>query len=165
MKPELSFAAIGSLPSAAAIVIFVASITAVVFYWRQVFRGNPFLVFLLLLVTIYTVILWTQNYGQYLETGRPVAINGRYYIPLLLPLAVVFGRALGVALEPWKNAKIWIAAAAILFFWQGGGVFSFILRSDSAWYWPNPAVTQVNSAAQKVLDPVMYEGPKVLEPN
>ena len=148
------------LPSATAVVILLSGLTALLFYWRQVFKGRPFLVFIVLMTVTYAVVLWSQNYGQFVETGQPVAINGRYFIPLLLPLAAVFGLALGIALKPFKDVKLWVAGAVMILFLQGGGVFSFILRSDANWYWPNRAVISVNEAAQNVLSKIMFIGPK-----
>lgn len=147
------------LPSAAALVILLFAVTGLLFYWRETFNGRPFLVFLLAMTLVYAGTLWSQNYSQFLETGRPVAINGRYFIPLLLPLAAVLGRALAVSLKPWKDAKTWAAAVAIILFLQGGGVFSFILRSDEAWFWPNKTVVHINEGASAVLDPFIIEGP------
>lgn len=149
------------LPSATAVVILIFGTLALVFYGWRALKGRPFLVFILLATIIYTGVLWAENYSQFTETGRPVAINGRYFIPLLLPMAAVFGRVLAEAFKPLgRGAKTWLAAAAILLFLQGGGVFSFILRSDEAWYWPNQAVISANETAQKILDPLIFEGPK-----
>jgi hypothetical protein len=149
------------LPSAAAIALLLFGLSALAFYWRQVFRGHPFLLFLLGMAVVYIGALWAlQNYPQYLYTGQPVAINGRYLIPLLLPLAILFARALGVALKSWPAAKVWVATLVILLFLQGGGVFSFILRSDETWYWPNNAVIEVNESARQVLSKVLFIGPK-----
>jgi hypothetical protein len=148
------------LPSAAAISLLVFGVVALGFYWRRVFRDHSFLLFLLLMVAVYGAVLWYQNYSQYLETGRPVAINGRYFIPLLLPLAAVLGRGLAGGLRLWPNARLSVAGLAILLFSQGGGVLGFILRSDPSWYWPSPVVIKVNQTAQAILGPVIFEGSK-----
>ncbi len=149
------------LPAAMAVVIVIFGLASLLFYWRRIFSGRPFLVFVLLMAAIYTAILWaTQNYPQYLQTGRPVAINGRYLVPLILPLVAVLGTGLGVAIRRWPTAKTWVAVGAIVLFLQGGGVFGFILRSDASWYWPNTAVKNVNQTAQHLLAPVMIVGPK-----
>lgn len=149
------------LPSLTAVVIFYFSVCALLFYGWQTFRKRPFLVFLLGASIAYAVTLWgLQTYPQYLETGQPVAINGRYFIPLLLPMAAVAAAALGAAFRRWPDVKIVLVVAAVLLFSQGGGVFSFILRSDASWYWPNRAVTSVNQTAQSILSKVMYIGPK-----
>ena len=146
-------------PSAAAVAILVYGATALVFYWRRIFVGRPFLVFILLMTLVYGAILWSQNYEQYAQTGQPVAINGRYFLPLMLPMIAVFSIALGEAFRS-RRLKTWVAVAVIALFLQGGGVFSFILRSDPSWYWPNPIVLNTNTAAQQVLSRVMFIGPK-----
>lgn len=148
------------LPSATAIVIGLFGALGLLWYWRQVLLGRPYLIFLLFLSVLYVGSLWHENYTGFLETGEPVAINGRYLIPVLLPMAAVFGRALVVALKPWPAMKTASAAVAILLFLQAGGVFSFILRSDTDWYWPNNVVNAVNEGAQKILDPIIFQGPK-----
>lgn len=148
------------LPSAAAVMIAIFGVLALPLYWREVFKNRPFFVFLLCMALVYAGFLWADHYGQYLETGRPVAINGRYLIPLLLPLAALLGRALSIAFRSWPKAKSWAAVLVIVLFIQAGGMFSFILRSDASWYWPNRAVVLVNETAQKVLAPVIFEGPK-----
>ena len=148
------------LPSATAIVVGVCGVLAVVIYWRRVFANRSYLVFLLLLCGAYVLTLWLDNYMEYLETGQPVAINGRYLLLILLPLAAVFGRGLSTALRPWPQLKAIAAALAILLFLQGGGVSGFILRSDSTWYWPNKTVEHTNNAAKDILQPLILEGNK-----
>ncbi len=148
------------LPSATAIPILVAGLLSLFFFTRKIFSGRPFLVFLLLTTILYAVALWSFNtYPQYVETGQPVAINGRYFIPLLLPMVAVFGRGLGIALRR-QSVKVVFASAAIVLFLQGGGVSSFILRSDESWYWDSRAVVEVNEAARDVLSRVIFIGPK-----
>jgi hypothetical protein len=119
------------------------------------------LVFLLLFCLTYIGILWAEEYSQFLETGQPVAINGRYLLPLLLPLAAVLGTALREALRVVPAVKPWLAALAIAAFLHGGGVMSFMLRTDTTWNWPEPTITDdINHAARTVLSPVIFEGSK-----
>jgi hypothetical protein len=58
------------------------------------------------------------------------------------------------------NIKASVAVLTLLLFLHGGGVFTFILRSDSTWYWPNPAVQKINQTTQKILSPITIEGSK-----
>jgi len=148
------------LPATAGIAITVLFLACLLLYSRRVFSSQPFLWFLLVVTAFYLVALWIDNYSSYMQTGVPVGINGRYLIPLLLPLVALFGRALSIALKNRTGLKTCMAIVAILLFLQGGGVFSFIVRSDSSWYWPNQTVINVNQAAQKVLRPVVIEGTK-----
>jgi hypothetical protein len=148
------------IPGAAAVLIAVSGTLALVFFGRSAFRGRPYLVFLFLLTATYVAMLWGDNYSQYLETGQPVAINGRYLLLVLLPLAAVLARVFQLALSRWPKAKPYVAAAFLLFFLQGGGVMSFILRSDATWYWQDIKVYQFNNAARHIISPFVIEGSK-----
>ncbi|HSW99717.1 MAG TPA: hypothetical protein VLH38_01645 [Patescibacteria group bacterium] len=148
------------LPSATAVVATIMGITALLCYWRRVFSGHSFLVFLLLISALYCVVVWADNYSAYLMTGQPVAINGRYLLVVILPLAAVFGRALTLVLRQWRALRMGFVLLTILLFLQGGGVFSFILRSDEHWDWPSAVVVHMNNAARRVLAPVTIEGNK-----
>jgi len=104
--------------------------------------------------------LLAENYSMYLYAGHPVAINGRYLLPVLFMLPAVLGKALHVAFSRWQWLKAYAVVLAIVLFLQGGGVFSFILRSDATWYWPGGTTTMLNETAQNILDPLIWDGPK-----
>ncbi|HEX7963054.1 MAG TPA: hypothetical protein VF466_00540, partial [Candidatus Saccharimonadales bacterium] len=145
-------------PSRTALVLGIAAGLAFVVYWRRTLRDHALLLFLLLIVVLYCSVLWVNSYQDYRATAQPVAINGRYLLVVLFPLIAVLGRSLAIALRRWRALRVWLAAAAMVLFLQGGGVFSFILRSNETWYWPNRAVAHANNAARKVLDPLIVEG-------
>lgn len=146
------------VPSRTALVLGIAAGLAFAVYWRRTLRDHALLLFLLLIVVLYCSVLWVNSYQDYQATAQPVAINGRYLLVILFPLIAVVGRSLAIALRRWRALRVWLAAAAIVLFLQGGGVFSFILRSNETWYWPNRAVAHANNAARKVLDPLIVEG-------
>ncbi len=148
------------LPSATAVLLAVSASVALLLYGRRVFSGQPLLIYLAALVGFYAAVLWAEDYSQFIETGQPVAINGRYLLPVALPLAAVAGRALRVALSGTPRVKAWAAAVVLVLFLQGGGVSTFILRSDAAWYWQNTVVWHANNAAHHVLAPIIIEGSK-----
>jgi len=148
------------IPSATAILLAVSGLVAVVLCCRQLFAGYPLIAFLASLAFVYAAALWLEDYSQFVETGQPVAINGRYLLPILLPLAAVFGRAFHIVLAQLPRVKVYAAAIALVLFLQGGGVSSFILRSDALWYWEQPGIVHMNEAAQRVLSPLIIEGPK-----
>jgi len=146
------------LPSIAAIVLALSGLVVMIREGRAIFRGNYHLVFFAVVILSYCGALWFDNYKDFLRTGQPVAINGRYLLPILLPMAAILGRAISLSLRrrpaTWKPL---LATATLLLFIAGGGVLTFISRSDDSWYWPNPAVKHVNHAAQKVLSPLLIE--------
>jgi hypothetical protein len=148
------------LPSSAFVVLAVTGGIAVLCYGWRALRHRPLALFLLGMSVLYIGVLWSEDYSQFVKTGQPVAINGRYVLPVLLPLAAVYGAALREAFLGNARAKALSAAVVLLLFLHGGGVFTFIARSDPLWYWPNDTVHAVNENAQKLLLPAIYEGSK-----
>lgn len=136
----------------------IGGFIALLWYGRRVMRENPVLAFVVIMSVAYSAALWAKTYSDYLATGIPVAINGRYLIPILLPLAAAVGAALHLAFRRIPSVKPFLATAAILLFLQAGGVFSFIIRSDTTWYWDNAWVDAANNAVRRVVDPLMIEG-------
>ena len=142
-------------PALTAIVLAIAGIGMLVGRLRKTLRGRPDLVFLLLLVGVYMGVLFVDNYLAYLRTSQPVAINGRYLLPVLLPLAAVIGHAARGLLARRTTLKALGASLAIIFFLEGGGWFSFIVRSNPAWDFPNPTTVQINNATRSIVSPLI----------
>ena len=145
-------------PAAASALIGIAGLVAVCFQGRRIFRGNPYVQFFLVIAVIYLAALWAEGYMQYRYTDVFELMNGRYILPVLLPVVVIIGQALAGMLRNLPTLKISLAMLALLFFLEGGGVLTFIMRSDSSWDWPNSAVVHVNNGAREVLRPVIIEG-------
>lgn len=150
------------LPSATAVVLVISGIVALCFTWGYVFSGpkRGFLFFLFLMSSLYCLTLWVDNYSDFLATGQPVAINGRYLLIILPSLVIVFGRAFSIILARWRAVRTWAAVVTLALFLQGGGVLSFILRSDPQWDWPSAPIVHANNAARDVLAPPIIEGVK-----
>ncbi|HKU18162.1 MAG TPA: hypothetical protein VJP80_02705 [Candidatus Saccharimonadales bacterium] len=145
------------LPTVGFVVVAVASVLALAVTWRRLFRHNGILVFFVLLGLLYVGLLAFDEFREYLKTGQPVAINGRYLLPVLLPLAAVGGQALSRVLRKRHRVKVYAALVVLLLFVQGGGVMSFIVRSDTTWYWQSPTVIRLNRAAHAVVNPLIYQ--------
>jgi hypothetical protein len=145
------------VPSVTAIVLAAGGLIAAAVYLRRILRNNLFLGFLLTISVFYIVVLFLDGWAAYVYAGKPVAINGRYLLPVLPFLAIAMGHALRILFQKMPSIKPYLAAVVILLFLHGGGVFTFILRSDHSWYWPNQTVYNVNDAARKVLAPVTWE--------
>ncbi|HSD56492.1 MAG TPA: hypothetical protein VLA92_05085 [Candidatus Saccharimonadales bacterium] len=148
------------IPSQTAVVLSVLGILLMIIWWRQIFSSNILLSFCITITLGYILVLWLNGYSDYDRLGVAVAINGRYLLPVLLLLAIPMGRGIALTLAKfkWQRAKPALAALTILLFLHGGGVFTFILRSDKAWYWPNSTVEHINNGARKVLAPITIEG-------
>jgi Predicted membrane protein (DUF2142) len=151
------------LPSHAAIALGLGALVAVPAMAWRLFRRDAKLVFLLLVSGLYAGVLWAEDFSQYLETGQPVAVNGRYLLPILLLLAPIMGRAFSLALHRWPRLKVALACLALVLFLQGGGVGTFILRSDASWDWHNAHIVMLNNAARRIMSPLTLEGSKYFD--
>lgn len=145
------------LPSAAAIILAVGGTAMVWAARRQIFRGNSFMLFFLVMGLFYGGALWLDDYKQFLLTSQPVAINGRYLLPILLPIGAIVGRAISEAVRTRPRVKPMLALAVLILFIEGGGIFTFIVRSDNSWYWNNPVVQRVNNGARRVVSPFLIK--------
>jgi len=148
------------LPYVAAVVIIGIGILLFIRYAWRILRNDPFAVFSMMVVGMYCGALWYEEYGQFVETGQPVAINGRYLIPIMFLIAILLGRAYQCAFDRSRQTCVILATVAMLCFLHGGGLATFILRSDASWDWANPTVVRINDGARKVLAPVIFEGSK-----
>lgn len=133
-------------PYAMAIIFIITGFILTIIYWRQIFASDAMRIFGVVLI-IYLSLLWLLNYASFLSTGRRVAVQGRYLMPFLLLIYSVFLMAFTQLLINHRQLKITLATVLIVFFLLGGGVLSFILHSDTSWYWPNNQT--VNTANQK----------------
>ncbi|HEY5668088.1 MAG TPA: hypothetical protein VIR03_02870, partial [Candidatus Saccharimonadales bacterium] len=141
-------------------VLLAASLGTVLLWWRRVFCGDALAAFCVTVAAGYIIVLWLNGYADYSRVGEPIAINGRYLLPVLPLMAVPLGRGITFSLQRLKieRGKPFLALIALLLLLHGGGVFTFILRSDDSWYWPNKTVQKVNNTARKVLAPVTAGG-------
>ncbi len=156
--PNTDFETRGPLPVPAIGAIVFAGLGVVVSigWGRRVLRRYDRSVLGLfgLVSAFYIAVLWLDEYQAYVRTGQPVAINGRYLLPVILLLFVFVGLACNEALRKRRNIAIGVATLAIFCLLWGGGVMTFILRSNDAWYWPNHTVQTVNYDLQHALGPL-----------
>lgn len=144
------------LPALTALAILAAGMLALILKGRDVFKDNPLGALLLLSFVFYAGILWYNNFQSYASLGRAAALNGRYLLIVLLPLAAVFSLALSKLLEGRSKLKMALAVLVITLFLQGGGVTSFIVRSSETWYWPHPTVERINNTTENILHPLIF---------
>lgn len=140
----------GFVFGAAGLIAFAISAKKI---WR---RYQKSVLWLMSVVSLgYLAALWLEEYRLFLETGRPVAINGRYLLPIL-PFLIMFG-ILGIQELTARRPRLQlsIASLAILCLIWGGGAVTYILRSNAAWYWQgNQAVKSANQSVQKTFGPI-----------
>jgi hypothetical protein len=148
------------LPGFAAIVIGGISALAVIKWRARLFHNNPYLLFLLTICVVYSASLFAKGYATYKYTAYLENMNGRYLLPILLPLAAIAGLALSQALRRSLTQKVLAVAVVLVLFLEGGGLLTFIVRSGDGWYWPNSTVVKVNKTANKIANHVVVKNVK-----
>lgn len=145
------------VPSISAIVILSSGIILLLTYSKQIYKkyNHVILGLFTLAIILYGAVLWIDGYRDYLATGQPVALNGRYLLPLLVPVMAIFTLAYVEFFRHYPNAKVFVASIALLCFVMGGGFLTFVIRSNDSWYWPNQNVRTINHALQKTVDPII----------
>jgi hypothetical protein len=154
--PDTGFETRGplTLPGWTFIGFVITGLIAFFAYARRLVNDNSYKLMIPLGLSIfYILILFADGYSSYRDTAQPVAINGRYLLPVLLPLMAIFGMALSKLLRKDK-LRLAFSVLAILGIFAGGGVFTTILRSDDGWLWNNSVVLHSDHAAKKVLAPL-----------
>ncbi len=142
---------------AAGFVIAIGSIVALIVGSRRLLRSGP-VTWLLMAVTLtYIGFLFAQNYQDYLATGVPVAIHGRYILPLLpimgyLVYVSIRSLARSAALRTTLFGVTLILLTMTLY---GGGIAPFVIRSSDNWYWSFAVPT--SRVVRSALWPVMLK--------
>ncbi len=133
----------------------LAGLGVLLIYLRELLQ-KPQIKFLLFVMTAYTLILFTFNYLDYVHFGQPVAITGRYLMPVM-PIFIVL---VGLCLRQMLNSVRWLALVvlfgALVIFTQGGGITTYLLSCSSHDYYTNSAVNHMNSVLKNHL-PVLIK--------
>jgi hypothetical protein len=145
------------LPAIGAIVLATGALLATAVSWRKMWRRYNAQALWLFMVVIasYTASLWVDEYHSFLQTSRPVAINGRYLLPIFPLLIVILALGVNVYLGSRQRLKLGLAALALICMLWGGGALTYVLRSDDAWYWPNTPLKGANHALQDTVGPLI----------
>jgi len=145
--------------------VFAAGAVLVLLYVRRIWRSETLRVFVVVSF-LYVAALGGQNFLDFLSTGEPVAIHGRYLLPVLPLIYIIVALAVRRALGSFKLARISVAnrklsltaAMMVLLLFEGGGFVTYIVRSDPSWFWPQSSHAQaVNSKAKKILKPIVLD--------
>jgi len=151
-------------------VILSAGFAFSLIFARKLWR-NSSLRIIAVVSGVYTASLLIQNYLMYLATAAPVAIHGRYILPLVPFILAWFCLSAWeavhyVSVSPWlKFPKSVVPAiktagfvTLILLTTQGGGIITYILRSDDTWVWQQSThAPKVNNFARSILKPVVTD--------
>jgi hypothetical protein len=148
--------------------LFISGVVAILWYLPRLWR-DPTLRLFILMTVLYASVLFVQNYKMYVETAVPVAIHGRYLLPLLPLLGVLYFRAYTHVFRYAQtrfrffalHRASWLIGAwvvLLLICSQGGGLLTHTIRSDSNWFWQESnAAQKLNESTRKILRPLIIE--------
>ncbi|MEI7838479.1 MAG: phospholipid carrier-dependent glycosyltransferase [bacterium] len=148
------------LPSAAALGIFSLSVILFIRYFKNIFQKHICLILLFSSCLFYILVLYLQGFATYRYTNILENMNGRYLLPVMIPLVAVFIEGYVLALKKYHKIKVILAIIVLLLFIEGGGFFTFIQRSDDSWDIPNKTIRQLNNGARHVTSPIIINGNK-----
>lgn len=141
------------------VVVFIGSIIslAAFFYsFREIEKLSGFWL-LITIILVYITALFYTTISAYYKYYVPLAIQGRYLLPLL-PVIMVFALlSINYVMQKKHVFKLSVLAIALVLFLNGAGIITHIMRSDDSWYWDNKIVHQVNDGTRKLLKPLVLE--------
>jgi len=112
---------------------------------------------------LYGLALFYTNVKGYMRSGVPVAIHGRYLIPLMIPIVgialISVGKLLRDLAHRFSVSRTFKFAALVVVFvvFLNGGLIAFITSGGDIWFWPqSPAAQHVNYTAKRLLDPLLF---------
>ncbi len=153
------------LPITLAYVVMCFSIVTVLIFWRSMLKVNRHIWLLAAIILTYALSLLYINYTEYLRFDKIVAVNGRYFIPLLPFIFAIIGLATRSLLSKfWKQKesiiKSSLAIAITLLALQGGGALTYLIHSEPVWYWQDSPLTGFNTQMQKIITPLIIGAKK-----
>lgn len=141
--------------SVAAIALSICGLPLVIRFGRRIVKDDPVLLLMLFTSALYLVALWGRNYNDFINLGQMVAINGRYFQPVLLPIILLWIAAYQRAFRLMPEVKLVILLASLALFSVGGGITGFVHYSDPDWYFEGRQfINQINQFARKLVSPL-----------
>ncbi len=151
------------IPSISAIIFALASGLVLIITSPRLlkrYRGSVLALFMAVTL-VFVGLLWLDEFAAFIRTAQPVAINGRYLLPVM-PLVLIAGvMAWNELLGSFRALKLALGSVVIVCLLWGGGALTYVLRSNDTWYWPNSILRTPNHVIQDTLGPVIpgYEHP------
>lgn len=145
------------IPSMSFIVFVVIGLVSFAAFARTLIRRYPAYILFAATGALYTAALLAQQYGDYRHTAQPVAINGRYLLPFLPLFAAMLASGMVQAAHKLRISATLpaIGLLALLLFLQGGGVLTYIVRSDSSWLYNNSVVQNTDHTLKQIVRPLI----------
>lgn len=124
------------------------SVALVLIYLRE-FLKNQYLRFLIVIPTAYVGLLFVQNYSLYRHYGQPIAVTGRYLLPVMLPFMVLVGLSLAQLFRKAKVIYLLLLVTGLVVFTQGGGISTYLVAANKNKYYSNQFINGFNDYAKR----------------
>jgi len=112
--------------------------------------------FMLTCVASYFIALFYMNYSQYIHLHTPAGIGSRYFL-LFIPYFIAIGFNYTANIVKNKLVLLILGILLIAMMTQGGGFSSYIINSNSTWFWDNQRVVESNSVMKRIINPLVKE--------
>jgi hypothetical protein len=131
-----------------------AGVILILLYLRDFLKKKEYRL-LLVVMAAYGLLLAAYNYDAYREYASPVAITGRYLLPVM-PIFVFFALlALVSMLRKYPKILLLGCVGAILLLINGGGIITYMMDVPPQFYWPDFSDRGLTDAAKDVIQPVI----------
>jgi hypothetical protein len=140
-------------------VVFIGFIVSLLLVARSfnVVKNIPGFGFYGFIIILFVGMLFSKNVSDYYEYYQPIAIQGRYILPIL-PMMMLFSLiAINSTIKSRTSLKIMIFSLVAILYLNGAGLLTHIIRSDENWYWNNAMVVDINNKARGIIKPFMKE--------
>lgn len=123
----------------------VLAAICVVLTFRQIMKQNRLILPVLIISLIYLAGLWLDNYTAYHNLGQPLAIQGRYLIPVLIYFYALAGLAFHYVLTGKRLKKYMlepvVVATVIFMFVYFGGYVNYMSKISPYYKWPRSSIS------------------------
>ncbi len=111
-----------------AIILTVAFVCSAANF-KKLKKGHENLLAVAAISSLYVLAIWARNYHDYLQLGQPIAVDGRYLVPVLVYFYALLGLGAQYALAGKQTPKLIAKCALVLLV-----VFSFLYYGGYAQY-------------------------------
>jgi hypothetical protein len=121
-------------------IVIVAGVLLILLQWQKFMRLGYAIGLFAAVCGIYMTALLLKNYADYTEFGIPIAVQGRYLLPVLLVAMALIAKAYTLTFQEIPRAKVALVVAAIVIGAQGGGIITYAKYADESWQWSSAMV-------------------------
>ena len=133
------------------------SILVVAYFWRELWQKNYTRIYSIAFF-VYSSVLWAKLYRGHLSHGKFLAIQPRYFL-FLMPMVLVITMMAWAAIYKKRRKETLLLSMVVLLLVlsQGGGLSTYIMKSNYTWYFQQPIIIKANENLKKIIGPLFIE--------